>query len=155
MEDALSVKVENMSLTLLKLDGKYPNATITPMRSFMIEALPDKYLNLLSDGSIRYEVRRDIDKEYRPIWERVSAEAAHKFKGFPEFENLTGTEKDDMLRKAYQWADDEFESRGGQWHDHGTGFRLERSVLNTMLTLQGEVLPAKNSDKSQARIESF
>ncbi len=148
VEDALSVKVENLSLTLLKLDGKYPNGTITPMRSFMIEALPDKYLNLLADGSIRYEVRRDVKTGHRPIWDKVAEDAAQKFNGFPEFENLVGPDRDQMLRTAYQWADDEFEKRKGQWHDHGTGFRLERSVLNTMLSLQGEVLPAKSNNKT-------
>lgn len=127
IEDVLG-KVEKMSITLVKVEGQYPNGTITPIRSYIIEALPDKYFDLLSDGSVRYEVRRGIDGDkLKKLWEEVKAEAITNFPDYP-------------TKESVEWADKEFKSRGGEWHDHGTGFRLNRPILNSLLTLKGELL---------------
>jgi len=127
IEDLLG-KVSRLSVTIVKKDGDYPRGTITPLRSYIIDMYQDKFVKLLADGSIRYELRRTPAEGKESIWMQVEKETQNKFPNHPSSD-------------SWEWADTEFIKRRGKWHDHGTGFRLSRSILNSLLSLAGEILP--------------
>lgn len=79
-------KVQKLSITLVKKNGDYPNGTFMPVRSYIINMIQERFVELLYDGSIRYEVRRTQKKDY------------------------------------------------------GTGFRMSRPVLNSLLSLADEIM---------------
>jgi hypothetical protein len=135
--ETLLKKINKLSLTIVKKNGEYPEGTITPIRSYIVDMYPDKILRLLADGSIRYEVRRAPAKGMDPLWKQVENEAKSKFDNHPS-------------SNSWEWADERFAKRGGKWHDHGTGFRLGRQVLNSLLDLEGEILPKRSLTEKHA-----
>jgi len=121
-------KIRRLSITLVKKKGNYPSGTITPARSYVVNMFQEKFTELLYEGSIRYELRRSPEKGFSILWNKTETEASKKYGGHP-------------CRDSWEWADSEFEKSGGKWHDHGTGFRLRRPVLNSLLALVDEILP--------------
>jgi hypothetical protein len=79
-------KVRKLSVTLVEKNGEFPNGTFTPIRSYIINMIQEKFIELLYDGSIRFEIRQSHRK------------------------------------------------------DKGTGFRLNRLILNSLLSLADEVM---------------
>jgi hypothetical protein len=126
--DELLGKVKKLSVTLASMRGTYPKGTITPVRSYIIDLQSDQFLQLFLRGDIRYELRRTPKRRCKQIWIQAVRAARRRF-----FNHRS--------REFWEWADSEFIAKGGKWHDHGTGFRLKRSVLNSLLNLEEEILP--------------
>jgi hypothetical protein len=57
-------KVQKLSVTLVEKKGTYPTGIMIPLRSYIVNMLQKKFIEVLHEGSIRYEVRRAPKKNY-------------------------------------------------------------------------------------------
>ena len=126
IEDIIE-KIRKTSITLLEKNGKYPDGTITPIRSYLIDTYPTKILELLAEGGIRYEIRY-YPKKNSILYKKI---------------------KDDVKKQITDENSIEFwskvkslfaEQNGGDWKDYGSGFRVKRKELNRLLDLASEIL---------------
>ena len=126
IEDIIE-KIKKMSVTLLEKNGVYPEGTITPIRSYLIDTYPIKMLQLLAEGAIRYEIRYYPKKNshlLREIKEKVKKE-------IPDENSIEFWSKVKTLFS---------EQEGGEWKDYGSGFRVKRKELNRLLDLGSEII---------------
>lgn len=119
-------KIEKLSVTLVYKQGEYPTGYIVPLRSYIIDMTSEKILDLLADGSIRYEIRYGPTKE-SSLYEKIKKDGRKDFPSTDSFE-------------FWNWVENEFKKQGGRLKDYGTGFRLNRKILNSLLDLKGEIV---------------
>ncbi len=125
--EEIIAKIRKMSLTLLEKNGEYPNGTITPIRSYLIDTYSTKILQLLAEGAIRYEIRY-FPKRNKSLFTKIKKDVKQEI-------------GDEHSIGFWSKVKSQFEQQnGGEWKDYGSGFRVKRKELNRLLDLASEIL---------------